>query len=149
MDTIFEYQTRKSIINRILLLKETDLPQWGKMNVNQMLLHCVRYENMMQGKVKYKRLLIGYLFGKSALKVDFLKDDSPIKKNTPTLKQLKIKTSLVDFSLVKEEWMRKIEDYDKLESLQIVHPFFGKLTMEQIGALVFKHADHHLRQFKR
>lgn len=128
METIFEYETRKSIINRIRLIKEEDLPQWGKMNVYQMLQHCVRYENMMQGKIKYKRVLVGYLFGKSALREDFLKDDSPIKMNTPTLKQLKVKTSQVDFSAVKKEWIHKIEDYAKLASLQIVHPFFGKLT---------------------
>jgi len=28
-----------------------------------------------------------------------------------------------------------------------VHPFFGKMTKEQIGYHAYKHIDHHLRQF--
>lgn len=27
------------------------------------------------------------------------------------------------------------------------HAFFGQLTPEQWGALIYKHLDHHLRQF--
>jgi hypothetical protein len=29
----------------------------------------------------------------------------------------------------------------------LVHPFFGRMTPEQIGYMLYKHTDHHLRQF--
>lgn len=147
MKTIFDYETRESVIGRIHLLKEDSKPQWGKMSVCRMLQHCIRYEKMMQGKVSYKRNLLGYLFGKSALKEDFLKDDSPIKKNTPTLRQLRIKKDNGDFNTNKAEWIRLVKSYHHFQPIQIVHPFFGKLSPKQVGFLVFKHIDHHLKQF--
>ncbi|MBY5957061.1 DinB family protein [Membranicola marinus] len=147
MKTIFNYKTKAFLINRIRLLNENSKPQWGQMNAHQMLLHCIKYEKMMQGRVRYKRVLVGYLFGNSALKEDFLKDDSPIKKNTPTLRQLKVKNVKGDFETNKMEWISLIEDYHNIHLIQIVHPFFGKLSSEQVGFLVFKHIDHHLRQF--
>ena len=147
MKTILDKLTRKELISRISLLEKHNKPKWGKMNVYQMLSHCIKYEQMMQGKVSYKRLLIGYLFGKSALMEDFLRDDSPIKKNVPTLKQLKISKNVGDFELDKKKWAELINDYENLYTKGIVHPFFGKLSIEQIGYLVYKHTDHHLRQF--
>jgi len=30
-----------------------------------------------------------------------------------------------------------------------MHPFFGKMTKEQVGYLAYKHTDHHLWQFNR
>lgn len=147
MMTIFDEETRRLLINRIKLLRENNEPQWGKMNIHQMLGHCIKYEKMMQGKVKYKRAFIGYLFGKLALKSDFLKDDSPIKKNTPTLSQLKTTEYAGNFETDKKQWIRLINDYNDFQAKEIIHPFFGKLSPEQVGYLVYKHTDHHLRQF--
>ena len=37
--------------------------------------------------------------------------------------------------------------YEHFNVTGFVHWFFGKMTREQIGQLVYKHTDHHLRQF--
>ena len=87
------------------------------------------------------------MFGKSALKNDFLKDNSPIKQNVPTLKQLKPDFNLGDFNEEKDLWIRLIEDYNAFPKNAILHPFFGKLSTVEVGQLVYKHTDHHLRQF--
>jgi hypothetical protein len=29
----------------------------------------------------------------------------------------------------------------------LVHPFFGRLSGDEWGRLIYKHLDHHLRQF--
>lgn len=147
MKTIFEKSTRDKLIGRINTLNENDMALWGKMDVCQMLNHCIKYENMMQSKVKYKRLFIGYLFGQSALKKDFLKDSGPIKKNTPTLKQLKATPNSDSFVYNKLQWRKLIDDYADYQAKEIIHPFFGKLSPKQVGHLVYKHTDHHLRQF--
>lgn len=127
-------------------LKENSTAQWGKMNIYQMLKHCTLYDDMMLGKKKYKRVFLGRLFGKIALK-DFVNDESPIKRNTPTLTELKVKEKNGNVVSERKKWVSQIEEYSLFLNPDIIHSFFGKLTKEQVGYLVYKHTDHHLRQF--
>ncbi|MVN20518.1 DUF1569 domain-containing protein [Mucilaginibacter arboris] len=145
MKTIFDKTTRGELINRINTLNENSTAQWGKMNVYQMLKHCTRWEEMMLGNKKYKRAFIGRLFGKMALK-NVLKDEKPLRRNTPTIPELKISGN-GNVLAQKAEWVARIDEYEHFSNLDFVHPFFGKMTKEQIGHMVYKHIDHHLRQF--
>ena len=79
METIFDHSTREGLISRINTLNENSKAQWGKMNICQMLKHCTLYEEMMLGKVTFKRAFLGRLFGKMALK-EFIQDQNPIKQ---------------------------------------------------------------------
>src|SRR5260370_17579850 len=90
MKTIFDKTTREELINRINTLNENSTAQWGKMNTFQMLKHCTLYEEMLLGKKMFKRIFLGRLFGKIALK-DLIGNESPIKRNLPTIPQLKFK----------------------------------------------------------
>jgi hypothetical protein len=146
MKTIFDKTTRNGLVNRIGILNEANAAEWGKMNIYQMLEHCTRYEEMVLGKVRYKRAFLGLLFGKMALK-DFVKDDSPLKRNMPTIGGLRVTESNSDFASGRKKWITLIEEYAHFSNPGFVHSFFGKLTTEQIGQLAYKHADHHLRQF--
>lgn len=47
----------------------------------------------------------------------------------------------------KEEWRELTKAYGAYNNPKFVHDFFGRMTLEQIGILVYKHCDHHLRQF--
>ena len=145
MKTIFDKTTRAELINRINTLNENSTAQWGKMNVYQMLKHCTLWEEMILGKEKYKRAFIGRLFGKMALK-NVLKDEKPLQRNTPTIPELKISGN-GNVSTQKTAWVARIDEYEHFSNLDFVHPFFGKMTKEQIGYMVYKHIDHHLRQF--
>ena len=89
MSSIFNKPGRDKLITRIKLLTQNNTAQWGKMNINQMILHCIKWDEMALGKVKYKRTFTGKLFGKFALP-DFIQEDKPFKKNVPTLPFLKI-----------------------------------------------------------
>jgi hypothetical protein len=146
MKTIFDKTSRDELIARINKLQENNTAQWGKMNVYQMLKHCTTYEDMMLGKTQYKRAFLGRLFGQMALK-DFIKDESPLKRNMPTLTELKITGNSIDFNSERKKWISLIQEYEHSSSPGIVHSFFGKLTKEQVGLLAYKHTDHHLRQF--
>lgn len=146
MKTIFDKTTRDELIARIHTLDENSTAQWGKMNVYQMLKHCTTYEEMMLGKRIYKRAFLGLLFGRMALK-EFVGDETPIKRNVPTLPELKVKESTGNVAAEKSKWVMLLESYAHAIHPDIVHSFFGKLTREQIGYLVYKHTDHHLRQF--
>jgi len=75
-----------------------------------------------------------------------LKDDAPLTRNTPTLAELRIKEN-GDVAAEKTRWIGLLGEYEHFTDPDFIHPFFGKITKEQIGYLAYKHADHHLRQF--
>ena len=133
------------LINRINTLNENSKAQWGKMNVSQMLKHCTQFEEMALGKNKYKQSLLGKVFGKMALK-DILKD-APLKRNLPTVPAFKITENGLDVAVGKKKWIDLIKGYEHFSNDDFLHPFFGKMTVEQIGHWAYKHADHHLSQF--
>ncbi len=144
MKSVLDQTTREELINRINSLDENSVAQWGKMNVSQMVKHCSQWDEMAQGKKKYKQSLIGRLFGKMALK-DIMRD-GPLKKNLPTVPSFIIKDH-PDVTEEKKKWISLIAGYEHFSSDGFTHPFFGAMTKEQTGNMAYKHADHHLRQF--
>jgi hypothetical protein len=116
------------------------------MNVYQMLRHIAQADEMLFGRINVKRVLIGRLIGKAILK-KALAEGRPFGKNSPTAPQLKIRETSGDFELERQNWIRRMDSYDAFGNEAFVHPFFGKMTREQIGRFVYKHFDHHLRQF--
>lgn len=144
LKTIFDPATRAEVIGRIQVLSPSATAQWGTMNVSQMMKHCSIFEDMMLGKTKYRRALLGYLFGRLALRG--AGNDAPLKQSTPTLSAMKIKDT-PDFAVQKKEWIALIEEYGQHSAQSLAHPFFGKITRDQMGIIAYKHSDHHLRQF--
>ncbi len=148
MSTILDKSTSEIIIQRVRNLTEYSEARWGKMDVVQMLVHCNESSKMAIGTKKLKRMFLGRIFGRMVLK-KALKDNTPIKKNSPTVPGLIVK-SRKNFSKEKDDFIRvlstlgmmKIEDFNDK-----VHPFFGKMTGKEWGLLMFKHFDHHLKQF--
>jgi hypothetical protein len=147
MKSIFDNKEATALVARIQSLEPNLQAKWGKMNVYQMLKHCTMSEEMFQEKKAYKRLFIGKLFGQMALK-GILKNEAPIKKNQPTHPDLNI-TGSGNFEAERTKWIDLINAYAALPTSQFIHPFFGKMSREQIGEYVYKHTDHHLRQFGR
>jgi hypothetical protein len=146
MKTIFDKATRDGLINRINTVDENSIAQWGKMNVYQMLKHCTLADEMYFGKKSYNRVFIGRLFGKIALK-SLTKDEKPMGKNAPTSDDFKVKEIDGDILSEKAKWVTLVEEYAYFPNNNFEHWFFGKMTKEQVGILVYKHIDHHLRQF--
>ncbi|PIB35869.1 hypothetical protein BFP72_10920 [Reichenbachiella sp. 5M10] len=149
MKTIFDQNVLSELQLRIDHLSPQATAAWGKMNTYQMLRHCILSERMFLGDNEYKRLFIGRLFGKVALK-GILKNDNPLKENQPTHPAFKI-TGQGDIVPLKNNWKTLLERYSTIspdELAGFLHPFFGAMTRDQIGQYVYKHTDHHLRQFK-
>ena len=145
MKSIFDKVIREEFTGRINLLNENSIAQWGSMTVSKMLKHCTQWEEMILGKRIYTQSFLGKLFGRSALK-SMIKDDIPLKRNMPTVPSFKIKENCDVASEIKI-WIALIKEHDDVLNPGIVHPFFGKITREQLGYLAYKHTDHHLRQF--
>jgi hypothetical protein len=121
---------------------------WGTMSAPQALAHCSLGFEMAAGELLPPRMMIGRILG-PIIKPLALKDDAPMRKNSPT----------VDGLVVREE--RELEgERERLKELidrfaasgsagctSHPHAFFGRLTGDQWAILMYKHVDHHLRQF--
>jgi Protein of unknown function (DUF1569) len=148
MKTIFDKPTRDGLIDRINLLSNYSMAQWGKMCVFEMVKHNTYWNGWILGEDKhtYKQVLLGKIFGKMALR-KMIKDEKPLDKNIPTSSQFKVKVKNGDLEAEKLKWISLTKAYENYDNPDFIHDFFGKMTKEQIGILVFKHSDHHLRQF--
>lgn len=147
MGNIFIEADKNDIINRIDELHPNSKPMWGKMNVAQMLAHCIVPTRVSAGEIPSKQSLLGKLFGKTAKKQ--LLAPGNMRKNLPTAPGFIIKET-PDFYASQEalkEAIQRLYETDKTALVQRKHPFFGRMNMEEWGMLNYKHFDHHLRQF--
>ncbi|MFY9645990.1 MAG: DUF1569 domain-containing protein [Terriglobales bacterium] len=147
MKTLFEQQTADEIISRINNLKPTSPRQWGKMNAPQMMAHCSAGLDLASGRLILPRLLLGRLFGPLARPL--YSNEKPFSKNMPTDKKLVIPDQR-DFQREQEQLKTRVLQFHQGGEAQCTtnpHPFFGKLTPQEWGTGMYKHLDHHLRQF--
>lgn len=148
MKTIFDNTAGQELISRVNALTEKNTAQWGKMNVYQMAKHCTIWNNWILGtnNPTYKQEFLGKIFGKMALK-GMVKDDRPMKKNMPAGRGFTIKERDGAIEPQKKIWIEQIAAYEHFSNPGFIHDFFGKMKVEEIGILTYKHFDHHLRQF--
>lgn len=148
MQTIFDKNEIAELIDRIRQIDVNSKPKWGKMNVFQMLKHNTYWNGWILGKESftYKQTFLGKIFGKIALR-KMIKDETPFDRNIPTSDQFKVKEKKGDIESEKFKWILLINDYENYCNPNFIHDFFGKMSKEEIGILVYKHTDHHLRQF--
>lgn len=121
---------------------------WGKMHVFQMVKHNTYWNGWILGEEHhtYKQVLLGKVFGRMALR-KMINDENPFDKNIPTSAQFKVREMEGDLEAEKFKWIELTKAYESYDNPDFIHDFFGKMTKEQIGVLVYKHSDHHLRQF--
>jgi len=147
MKSIFNEEDNQQIRERLEKLSADTTPHWGKMNAAQMLVHCQKPIEVLTGKLILKGGLLGFLFGKMA-KNNFLKAQG-FSKNSPTHPMFKI-SSNPDFEKEKQVLAAQVTALGELGSKSIAtnkHPFFGNMTDEEWGGLMYVHLNHHLKQF--
>ncbi|AUC80932.1 DUF1569 domain-containing protein [Lacinutrix sp. Bg11-31] len=148
MKNIFNKEITNEVVTKIEALTATTQPNWGKMNVSQMLAHCcVAYEMVYTDKHPKPNALVRTmlkLFVKKAVV-----NEKPYSKNGRTAPQFIIadtrdfeieKKRLVDFIIKTQELG---EDYFEGKESHS----FGKLTATEWNNSFYKHLDHHLTQF--
>jgi Protein of unknown function (DUF1569) len=147
MKHLFEPATLEEVIARIDRLNATSQRQWGKMDAAQMMAHCSNALEMACGDRVAKRSLIGRLVGGRVRHL--LTNDKPFPKNSPTDKQLKISDPR-EFAREQErlkQCVRKFQTGGEAKCTSQPHPFFGPITPMEWSSGMYKHLDHHLRQF--
>lgn len=148
MKNIFQQPDYESILERINFLTIYSKRQWGKMNLPQMLEHCaIQLKKALglipssepQGPALYRtgfgRYIALYLV--------------PWPKNSATPPDMNMETNGIavqSFEKEKEQLLQLLTQVQQKEHFS-AHPFFGALNKKDWGRLIWKHLDHHLRQF--
>jgi hypothetical protein len=148
MKNLFEVATAKEVKERIARLGPKSERQWGKMNAAQAVAHCSVGMEWAVGDSFPPRMFVGRIIGPIA-KSQVLKDEKPMGRNAPTAKSLVVKD---DRDLGKEcqrlsALVERFAAGGPQGCTRHPHTFFGRLTPEEWAALMYKHVDHHLRQF--
>jgi len=147
MKNLFQPDTVDEVISRIDKLQPTTQHQWGKMDVAQMMAHCSTALDMASGRLVLPRLLIGRILGPFVRPI--YTNEKPLSKNSPTDKKLVIADQR-DFSREQEQLKLRVRQFHEGGEAKCTthpHPFFGKLTPQDWSRGMYKHLDHHLRQF--
>ena len=148
MKSLYQPEQATEIKTRISQLKPDSPRQWGKMNVAQMLAHCSAAMEMAVGDSNPPRMFIGRLLG-GLVKPRALKDDQPMQRNAPTAAILVV-ADVRDLAKEKERLTGLVARFAAAGPdgcTKHPHTFFGKMTADEWARLMYKHIDHHLRQF--
>jgi hypothetical protein len=129
-------------------LKPDSARQWGKMGPAQMLAHCSASIEMAAGEIRPPRALMGRIIGPAVKRVAF-RDEEPFRRNSPTSRELVMAGNL-DFEAEQKRLSGLIDRFYAAGPSGCTnhpHAFFGSLTPDEWAILMYKHLDHHLRQF--
>jgi hypothetical protein len=148
MKTLFDSAAVVEVQARLALLRPESRRLWGKMTVAQAVAHCSGGMEWAVGDRRPPRMFIGRILG-AIVKPMVFKDDAPMRPNSPTSKDLIVPDDR-DLEAERERLRELIERFRKGGAAACAthpHSFFGRLTPEEWATLMYKHLDHHLRQF--
>jgi hypothetical protein len=148
LPNIFTTTVSDNVIQRINHLNPGTQPNWGKMDVAQMLAHCnVTYELVYETKHPKPNFVMKLIL-KSFVK-KLVTSDTPYKRNSQTAPAFLIK----DPKNFDAERKRLISYISKTQQLGETHfdnkvsHSFDALNKSEWNNMFYKHLDHHLTQF--
>lgn len=147
MKNLFEPEAVGEVLTRIDSLNAESPRQWGKMNVAQMLAHSSAALDMATGELILPRIFIGRLLAPFVKPI--FTNEKPFSQNNPTDKKLVVADQR-DFLREQEQLKLKVRQFHEggeAKCTRHPHPFFGSLTPQEWSRGMYKHLDHHLRQF--
>lgn len=145
MNNFFEHSVQAGLLNRLQALQPSAPARWGRMDAAQMLAHCTGAMRMATGELPVKAglpSLFGWIFKRLAY------NDTPFRPGAPTATEFRI-VEPKEFQVEKARFLTQFQTFAAGPSAigDVKHPFFGTLSQDQWGRLLFKHLDHHFRQF--
>jgi hypothetical protein len=145
MKTMWQEATRNELADRVSRLTPAGAPRWGRLSAPRMMAHIVDSLKMAVGEldVPSKNLPLRYPPFKQ-LVIYWL----PFPKNAPTAPELIARTA-IDWELEVRLLMQLVDRFVARtpDGPWPRHPAFGAMTGRAWGVLVYRHTDHHLRQF--
>jgi hypothetical protein len=145
MKTIFNDPDRRALLTRIDAVPPGAAPLWGKMNASQMLSHLVQSAGMAAGEVPVRPLRMLLRFPPLRQFIVYL---LPIPKGIATAAEL-MPVDGAELEACRSELHRLLDRIALQRNARSwpEHPAFGRLTGREWGVLIYRHFDHHLRQF--
>lgn len=148
MKNLFDPALANQLKQRMERLGMNSQRQWGKMGVAQTLAHCALGLEMALGEIRPPSALMKRLIG-SVIKPKVVGNDEPMRRNSPTVGELVIRDER-DLDAERKRLCALIDRFVSGGSSVCTthpHPFFGPLTPAEWAIVMYKHLDHHLRQF--
>ncbi|MDX5345899.1 MAG: DUF1569 domain-containing protein [Hymenobacteraceae bacterium] len=148
MKNVFDQQVSQELIDRINKLSPGTQPEWGKMNVAQMLAHCnVTYELVYDNKHPKPNPFMKFIL--KMLVKNAVVSEKPFKKSGQTAPAFLV----TDERNFEAEKKRLIDHISQTQKLGAAHfngkesHSFGVLSETEWNNMFYKHLDHHLTQF--
>ncbi|MGA7859178.1 MAG: DUF1569 domain-containing protein [Terracidiphilus sp.] len=148
MKNLFEAATVDEIKGRTEQLRPESARLWGTMNPAQALAHCCGGLEWAVGDKVPPRMFVGRLMG-WVVKRLALGNEEPMRRNSPTSKDLVVADER-DFVAERQRLLELLQRFaagGPAGCTKHPHSFFGPLTPDEWAELMYKHLDHHLRQF--
>ncbi len=148
MQNLFNHEDYQSLLVRINSISPVSERLWGKMEVNQMIIHLKDQLDIALGNMSAAaqgpfllRTVPGKFLALYVIPWRKGKEITPREMN-PQLKGMVV----TDFESDKHLLLIRIQEFTKANCFAD-HPFFGRLNKSQWGRLAWKHINHHLLQF--
>jgi Protein of unknown function (DUF1569) len=149
MKHLFDAATVEEVEARIAQLRPESGALWGTMSPAQALAHCaLSLEWAVGDRIPPRMMWLGRIMGR-IVKPMVLRDDAQMRRNSPTAKDLIVQDAR-DLGTERERVRGLIDRFASAGPAGCTthpHSFFGRLTPEEWATLMYKHLDHHLRQF--
>ena len=147
MKSLFSADDRHEILRRLSALQAGATRQWGTMDPAQALAHCTAALAVAVGDAPGRQSFLGKLV------TPFIKSlvlgPKPFSRNAPTAPSFVVSDAR-DFVRERDRLVESVNllaGRGPVKAAGAVHTFFGPLSGDEWGILVYKHLDHHLRQF--
>jgi len=144
--TVFNEADREALLTRAASIQTGTKPRWGQMNAVRMLRHISAQLEIALGELTCAPIPGPF----TNPVVRWLAIDSPLPwpKGAPTAPELiNLPTAGVEEEQTRfRNKLAKVAARGPNGDLS-PHPAFGKLSTAQWGRLMWRHVDHHLRQF--
>jgi hypothetical protein len=142
---------RIDFVKHLGTINPNTLPLFGKMNPQQMVEHMAEYIRMGYGNPRIaERSYSDEIIDKMNA---FLKTEKPLRPNTgnPLMEETPAPAKLKDYEAALQDVAKAIDEFfvafEQNPKLIISNPFFGNLDFSLTVQLLYKHSQHHLRQF--
>ncbi len=145
MKSIWQEDARRELNDRVGALAWDRRAEWGRFTAPKMVCHLAESLKMAIGDLKVAPK-------KSPIRYPPLKQliiyVAPFPKGVPTAPEL--------LARAPKDWRSDVQDVQALlaragssrtTDAWPEHPAFGKLSTRAWGVLIYRHMDHHLRQF--
>ncbi|MEO5998152.1 MAG: DUF1569 domain-containing protein [Chitinophagaceae bacterium] len=150
MENIFNDTDYHLIVHRINSLTVDNNRRWGKMNVNQVLEHCSIQLKLALNLLPSKRREGSFIFRTQLGRwLTLYVFPWPHGSETPSqMNMQKNDVAVQDFFMGKKQLLFLLGEI-KQKQMLAPHPFYDELSQKDWGRLIWKHINHHLKQFSQ